>query len=317
MDKSDARRDVSDRDQNTSFFYPVLFLVPAFEDAAIDYVPFRIAKRKWGTSTFDLATLATKHKLHLPYQAMDMFLSRCKMELCVTGKRSLEEANQSFQSLRISLYSTGVSPFICPFVTTYSVNDYSGINSRDSDTLRATLHPGMEVGLTSDAGMLEAWPLELSFQCSIIPDGLQVSEANFVAAARIANLWEPLRLRFPQLQAVINAATTAPTIGTLSQSLLHIWTGMEALFPSVSTELSFKLALYIAQLTDTGTDRLACFKSVRSAYNTRSRIAHGNENTVTAQDWNQTWAILMKCLNALYRREHLPTEDDLLREMLS
>ena len=96
-------------------------------------------------SLFDFATLATKHRLHLPYQAMDVFLSRCNVELCVSGKQSLAGANEAFQKLRLSLYSSGVSPFLCPFVTTYSINDYSGINSRDSETLRAKMYPGISI----------------------------------------------------------------------------------------------------------------------------------------------------------------------------
>jgi hypothetical protein len=125
-----------------AFFYPLLFLVPGFDGPVVECQSFRLARRRWETSTFDLATLATKHKLHLPYQVMDVFLSRCNMELCISGKRSLEEANEAFQMLRISLYSNGVSPFLCPFVTTYSINEYSGINSRDSDLSASQDVPG-------------------------------------------------------------------------------------------------------------------------------------------------------------------------------
>jgi len=299
------------------FFYPLLFLVPEFDHPALDCPPFRLTRRKWETSTFDLATLATKHKVHLPYQAMDVFLARCNMEICISGKGSLEEANQAFQLLRMCLYSGGVSPFLCPFVTTYSINEYSGINLRDSRELRPTLYPGMEMGLTSDAGTLEAWPLELSFQCSVIPERLPVSEAVFIAAREKVTVWERLLARSPQLQAIIDAAIAAPTIGRMGQSLLHIWTGLEALFPSVSTEVSFRLALYIAQLASVGRDRLPLYQAVRAAYGTRSKIAHGTRGDVTPEEWNQAWTILMDCLNAVNRRERLPSEEELLDEILT
>ncbi len=51
-------------------YFPALFLVPDFDGDRIECPPFRIAKRLWGTSTFDLATLATKHNL----QARPRFL---------------------------------------------------------------------------------------------------------------------------------------------------------------------------------------------------------------------------------------------------
>ncbi len=180
------------------------------------------------------------------------------------------------------------------------------------------MHPDMETGLTSDAGTVEAWPLELSFQCTVKPDGLQVLEATFSAAVDKADGWGRLLIRFPQLRALIDAAISAPMLGNLSQSLLHIWSGMEALFPSVSTEVSFRLALYIAQLTaNGGAQRLACYDAVRAAYGTRSKIAHGSKGSVSEQEWNQAWGILMDCLNALHRRECLPSEQELLAEVLS
>jgi hypothetical protein len=299
------------------FFYPLLFLTPGFDGEAAQWDSFRLARRKWETSTFDLATLATRHKLHLPYQAMDVFLSRCNMELRVSAKRSLADASDAFGSLRMALYATGVSPFLCPFVTTHSINDYSGINSRDSDVLRPTLHPGMEIGLTSDAGMLEAWPVELSFQCRVIPERLAVTEEQFTLAAQKAAQWDALLIRFPQLTAVADATTAAPTLGSAGQSLLHIWSGLEGLFPSVSTEVSFRIALYIAQLTGNGADRLSRYESVRAAYGVRSKVAHGAKTSIGREEWNQAWSILMDCVNALHRRECLPSEQELLSELLS
>jgi hypothetical protein len=300
----------------TDFYYPLLFLTPAFDSEAVDCPPFHVARRKWETSTFDLATLAVKHKLHLPYQAMDVFLSRCNLELRISGKPSLAEANEAFQTLRVALYSSGVSPFLSPFVTTHSINDYSGINSRDSETLRSKMYPGMEVGLTSEAGIVEAWPFELSFQCMVVPDALPITNASFKEASGKAAVWEQLLARFPQLKAIVDAAGAAPMLTTRGQSLLHIWSALEALFPSVSTEVTFRIALYIAQLTSEGADRLSRYERVRAAYSIRSKVAHGARASVTVDEWNQAWGILMDCLNALSRREHLPSERELLSEIL-
>ena len=307
---------VAESPPTTDFFYPLLFLTPSFEGDAIECSPFRIERRKWETSTFDLATLATRHKLHLPYQVMDVLLSRCNMELGISGKRSLADANEAFQTLRLALYSSGVSPFLCPFVTSYSINDYSGINSRDSEFLRAKMHPGMETGLTSDVGMVEVWPLELSFKCIVVPDCLALTNASFNTAVQKAAIWKQLLARFPQLKAVMNATLAVPTLGDQGQSLLHIWTGLEALFPSISTEVSFRIALYIAQLTSSETARFPHYEAVRAAYGIRSKVAHGAKTSITKEEWNQAWKILMDCLNALQQRKCLPTEQELLAELL-
>jgi hypothetical protein len=215
-----------------SFYFPLLFLVPGFSEDYVEGGPFQIAKRRWETSIFDLATLATKHNLHLPYQAMDVFLSRCNMELRIDGRASLEEATAVFRSFRLALYSTGLSPFISPFVTTYSINDYSGINTRDSEFLRKNLYPDAEEGLTSDAGTLEAWPLELSFQSVILPDSLEVSAGAVADAAEKAEVWEALAAAARPLRTIEETANAAPMVLPVGQSLLHVWSAIEALFPA-------------------------------------------------------------------------------------
>lgn len=50
------------------FHFPVMALAPGFDESALESPPFRLMRRAWDVSIFDLATLATKHRLHLPYQ---------------------------------------------------------------------------------------------------------------------------------------------------------------------------------------------------------------------------------------------------------
>src|ERR1039458_5630109 len=144
---------------------------------------FTFAMRRWETSLFDLASLATKHKLHLPYQLMDVFLGRCNCEVGVGGTDSLNEAKQAFESFRLGLYVRGVSPLICPFITTHSINEYSGINDRGVATLRERLPKGMEVGPTISDIEFEAWPYELSLQCIVLNDRLTLIAEDVKAAA--------------------------------------------------------------------------------------------------------------------------------------
>ena len=209
---------------------------------------------------------------------MDLFLSRCNMELRFEDRDSRNGADQAFQAFRIGMYCSGVSPFLSPFVATHSINEYSGINSRDSEVLRSNLPMAMQEGLKSDTGTVEAWPLELSFQCSIIPESLKISNDVFALAVQKAGTWLALLSSSQNLSALAEATVAAPTLGNLPQSLLHIWSALESLFPSVSSEVSFRLALYIAQLVSTGPSRLAYYEAVRVAYNVRSQIAHGTKN---------------------------------------
>lgn len=299
------------------FYFPVLFLVPALEGEKLESSTFCIAKRQWETSIFDLATLATKHKLHLPYQAMDVFLSRCNLEIRVTGQTSLQLAITTFQAFRLALYAEGVSPFLSPFVTTHSINEYSGINSRDSDTLRNQLPDGLRVGPKSTDISFESWPFELSFECIVSKESVGLSKEQFANAVNKAELWRKITSTMNALLAIEEVVANAPKLMPLSQSVLHLWSGLEALFPSVSTELSFKIALYLTQLIASGSERMEVYESVRASYNLRSAITHGARPDVSIEEWQKTWRLLLDAVNAIMRRGKMPQEKELLTELLS
>jgi hypothetical protein len=56
-----------------------------------------------------------------------------------------------------------------------------------------------------------------------------------------------------------------------------IWSGIEALF-NIDRELTFRLALYIAVITETvGEKRYEKFERVKKLYDIRSKIVHGSE----------------------------------------
>jgi len=58
---------------------------------------------------------------------MELFLEKCNLEFMIADVDSLEKAIELFNSLRMSLYLDGLSPFLSPFITNFSINDYSGI----------------------------------------------------------------------------------------------------------------------------------------------------------------------------------------------
>jgi hypothetical protein len=299
------------------YFFPVLFLVPEFETPSIVKGNLCLAKRRWETSIFDLATLATRHKLHLPYQVMDVFLSKCNAEVCVKQQASLEDAVAHLRSLKLALYGVGVSPFVTPFVTSHSINAYSGINSRDSDSLRSKLPVGMQEGITSDTASVEAWPLDLSFQCVVLPDSLQVSSELFSNACDNAFAWSSMIASHDTLRGFSDAALSTVMMSSLSQSILHMWCAIESLFPGVGAELSFRVSLYLAQLVSEGAGRRAYFDKVKKGYNTRSRIAHGAKNEATIDEWKAAWEIVTDTFNALVRRGLLSSEEALLEDLMS
>jgi hypothetical protein len=299
------------------YYFPILFLAPEFEDQQIECSQFKLSKRLWETSIFDLATLATQHELHLPYQAMDVFLSQCHLEIEVKGEQCLESAITMFQALRLSLYAAGSSPFLSPFITTYSINEYSGINIRDSKTLITQLHPGLREGLTSDSGKLEAWPFELSFTCITLKDDLKITSERFTDAANKAKDWKSLMADNKGLSAIQDIVISAPKLMPLAQSQLHIWSALEALFPTVTTELSFKVSLYLAQLVSVMKERADIYDTARASYVLRSAITHGARHDISEDDWQTIWSLLMQAINSILMRGSVPTEKELLSELLS
>ena len=299
------------------YFFPALFLVPEFDAPQIETPDITLAKRQWETSTFDLATLATRHRLHLPYQVMDVFLSKCNVEVCVKQQPSLDDAVARLRSLKMALYGAGVSPFVTPFVTSHSINAYSGINSRDSGPLRSKLPLGMQDGITSDTATVEAWPLDLSFQCVVLPDALRVKGEVFTKACEKAISWSSMIAAQDTLRGFSDAALSTVMMGSLSQSILHMWCAIESLFPSVGSELSFRVSVYLAQLVAQGAGRRAYFEKVKKGYNTRSRIAHGAKHEATIDEWKAAWEIVTDAFSALVRRGLLSTEEALLADLLS
>lgn len=303
--------------EKKSYYFPILFLVPGFEESQTNIGHFTLSTRKWRTSTFDLATLATRHKLHLPYQAMDIFLGHCSLEICISDVETMEEAQRKFRAIQVGLYKDGMSPFLSPLISTHSINSYSGINARDSGLSLDKLPDGLRTGLKSDQDVVEAWPLELSFDCQTINDKRSVSVKSFYEAGKFAEEWLRITARTPSLLALESAMIGAPKLSSRAQSILHIWTALESIFPLVTTEVSFRMALYMAQLNSIGTDRRGYHSRVKRAYNLRSKIAHGAKFNPEFSDWIEAWGLVTDTVAAIVRRGRLPNEEELLDELLA
>jgi Apea-like HEPN len=296
-----------------SFYFPLRFLVPRFE-ARLRQGRYELAARKWGTNTFDLATLASRHDLHLPYQVMDVMLAQCNVELAILGTPSHEESIEYLDAFRVGAYVAGCSPFVAPFITTESINNYSGINERDSAIDRG-VEPKIPSPFSSHSGKMSAWPLELSFTCITKPNSLRVTEERFNEATQTAEAWLTLAKKTESVRGLANAFLSSPLLPTRGQSLLHIWTAIESLFPTVSSEVSFRLGLYLTVLCAKPSERVEFHRRVKTAYSVRSKVAHGSLDDVSVEQWKEAWELLCSCANAVVKRQAVPKEEDLLNEL--
>lgn len=300
-----------------SFFFPCLGLVPGDLPPVVATGQAVLRRREWQTSTFDFATLGASHKLRFSWHLLDVLLNACHLEIEIRDACDFAAAQERARVLQAMLYLQGVSPFIMPIGMTHTLRDYSGINYRDSSAMRDKLPAELQRGFVSAEGTIEGWLHEPTFQAITAGQDRIVSAYKFTDAAEAAGRWAALEDQHHPLRAGRLALQTAPAIPDLSSSLLHVWQGIEALFPSVSSEVSFRLGLSISQLcAPVRSDRLTTYEEAKRGYGRRSRAAHGSGDKLDHRDWAGAWDLLILCLSACLARGGLPTEEMLTRELL-
>lgn len=300
-----------------SYFFPCLGLVPDGLPRSVEGAGAVLRCREWPTTAFDMATLGASHELHFSWHLLEVFLNGCNLEIEIQDASDFRAAQARVRVLQAMLYLQWVSPFIIPVGMSHGLRDYSGINYRDSAILRGKLPAALQSGFVSADGKIEGWLHEASLECVSIDEKRMLSPQTFLVAAGTANQWRELERKHPPLAAARLALQTAPAIPNLSSSLLHLWQGIEALFPSVSTEVSFRLALLVSQLcAPIRLDRTKTYEEAKRSYGQRSRAAHGNASKITHQSWLDAWDLLILCLSACLNRDSLPTEDVLTQELL-
>lgn len=295
-------------------------MVPDFDADVIEGTGgFSVVKRKWEVSIFDLYSLvAERHPIHLPAELLQIFLQRVNLEIAVTAD-TFDDAADRLDVLRAMLYLQGLKPFIAPFGESISLNKYAGINDRSSGG-SARMHEGLREGLTHSDVRVEMWPNELVFGCILGKTGElseKISINLFQQASKNAELWLELEKHHGVLRAARHALIQAPLMPSLSSSILHVWQGLEGLFPTISTEITFRTSLLLAELISTVEDRKVTYSRSRDSYKDRSRIAHGSQKPVTIDQWSRAWNLLRSALAAILKRGELPNEDALTDEILS
>jgi hypothetical protein len=141
---------------------------------------------------------------------------------------------------------------------------------------------------------------------------MTIDSMRFGSAMKDLEEWPELVAAHPELIAFSRALNASPMIRPTDQAVLHVWSGVESLFPSVTSELSFKVALYLAQLQVERESRRFIFDQARRGYKVRSSITHGNRPNITPEQWRDAWDLAMATLRAILRRGSLPTEEELI-----
>ncbi len=301
------------------FFFPCLWLIPEFASDTVETTNFVVHKRKWDVSIFDLYSLvAEKHALTFPAELMHLFLQKVNLEI-ETKAAVYSEAADSANCFRAMLYLQGVTPIIMPFASNFSLNSYAGINDRSSGQ-QANKHAGPTEGITHSTARVHTWPHELTFTCVHGPveaSTLNLSAELIANAARDYDEWRQLEEKFKHLKAARRLLVNAPLMPDMSTSILQLWQGIESLFPSVSTEITFRVSLLLAELSSPVTVRADTYKQSKLSYVDRSRIVHGVQKNMDGTNWHRAWKLLCDALRAVLARKSLPDEDALILEVLS
>ena len=301
------------------YFAPIAVLRPGVDDNYRSEI-FEIVPRKWDVSTFDWAELASSHNIHLPWTAAAAMLQSCNMEIAIEAD-SREGAASALRMFHAMLYVQGVHPFTVQMFSDYSINQYAGINSRKSKHGRSMLHEGLREGITSADTTVSVWPAPYASMTHLRHAQLhnELTPDIFDAATTSYADWRSIGGQNSICSLLEDVLLTAPAIPQKEQSLLHIWTGLEALFPQVQTEVSFRIALYLAQLQQgINSRRPLVFERARRSYQDRSRVAHGSKPKKKGDydPWLASRTLLLDSVRAILLRGGVPSEEDLIKELL-
>jgi hypothetical protein len=271
--------------------------------------------REWSAGIFDWAVLATKHDLRVEYQLADVLTSGVGAEMAVEAL-DLERAKHRLRRLRALMAIAGVQPFFMPFVGSHSIDDFSNISAPASHPDESRQQRAERINSVEEKVRVELLDFELS--SAPVPDPVRLDQGILEQVMQWERTWQNLTFAHPEVRVLDGALRASPAIQPLSQAVLHVWTCLENLFPEVQSEVRFRMGLNLAQLLG-DEDRLATYESIRRSYNARSRIAHGSmlSDDAVRSAWDEAWALLRKAAISILRRQGLPTETQLMIELMS
>ncbi|MET8574433.1 hypothetical protein [Streptomyces sp. NPDC005012] len=302
-----------------TYYAPLAGLIPQDFSDPIQCGKYGIIPRKWDVSIFDWVELGSKHKMQFPFTAGDIRLKHCNLEISLAAE-SVDDARRMLFPLHVMMYAQGVHPFSVQFMSSHSINEYAGINSRKSSYTIDSLPEGLRTGISSATACVEMWEAPYTSGSVSRREGLAraLTPSAFMQAVEDVERWTALRGQYPVCSFIERVLTSSPVVPDAGQSLLHIWTGLEALFPKVQSEVSFRLALYLAQMQAPLGDRQEFFQRAKRSYGDRSKVAHGGIiKAKNNQDpWIEAWTILTHTVRAILHRRSIPKEEELIQELL-
>ena len=277
-----------------------------------------LSPRKWNVSVFDWTYLAVTppHRLYAEYQLIEVLTKNCNVSIGLRGASDHEEAKRKFSALRAMSCALGVEPLIAQFVGTHPLDALSAVNGAPADSEDA--RHATAAAIRSGEETVEVWWNQPTLSLLPSGSGLFLDSERAQAAGGLLETWTDLCDRSPSLRVLEEVLVNAPVSTSYPQATMSVWGALESLFPSVQTEVTFRVGMYLTQLVQPP-EPLAYLKSVRSAYGLRSRIAHGSVSSTRDEiaAWRGAWTLLCDATLAITRRGGLPTEEDLTREMLS
>lgn len=303
-----------------SFYFPLLWWIPELNDDQLSVGRYTLHRRKWEVSIFDLYTIVSqKPSVSFPAEVANVFLGNVNCEVCVDGYEKVGDAQIAIDVLRAMLYIDGHCPTVVPFSTNYSLNAYAGINERSSSHGRERLNEGLREGITTSESRVEMQGYELSFSCirGVGPYATRMTAESFAAACENAEKWRKIEKVNHLARATRTAFVKAPLVPDLGSSLLQIWQGIESMFPTVSSEVTFRISLLLSQHVSGLVNRIETYKDSRRSYADRSNIAHGNGKSVNTDAWQRAWKLLCLAVKAIVEKGAMPSEDALIDELLN
>lgn len=278
----------------------------------------QMVPRRWDVAIFDWAYLTTEHNMHFPYQMADSYARSCNLEFAIEAN-SHSDAITRFRSINLSLLALGTAPFAIPMISTHSINDFSNIYGAAIDPSDARHERAKAIWSKNET--VEVWGVPgASGGMGAIGTSRTISASQVEQAVAEAELWRRLVGKQPVLRLIEDTILSVPQTADLGQGILQMWTGLESLFPRVQTEVSFRIALYLAQLRGATSGRLEYFNQVKKAYGVRSKVAHGGSLREKTKEnhvkWTASWQVLVDAYRAILKRHGLPDDETLIGELL-
>ncbi|MGP3725634.1 hypothetical protein [Cereibacter sphaeroides] len=300
------------------FYFPLLFWIPS-SSVEVDAAPFGLHPRRWDVSVFDLYSLAAeKHPIRMTAELMQFYLRHVNLEISVDAADHAE-AKKHLDTLRAMLYIDGIMPTIAPFATSYSINEYAGMNSRSSSRLRGMLPEDMRIGITAQDSRVEGWPAELTFSVLHGEDdsfSMAIHASAFMKATEAVAEWQEIEAQSKKAAILRTALAKAPLFPDRESSILFIWQALEAVFGK-GPELSFRMSISLAELCGPVAPRTETYAEAKKSYKDRSEITHGKAHNVDDKTWMRAWGLLARTIRSILRRRCIPSEDELFSELLS